>query len=131
MVGINANLTSTLFGGSLTNINPKASDVLTGGAKGGLSSAVSASLSASLGGASSNLSASQKSSFSNLESYINDNVGDDAIKAGLLKDLSAIENILETGDSSASLDPVFSLLAGLSEINEGNSSAGLLVDSIL
>lgn len=133
MVGINSNvsLASSLFGSSNTSIKPDVSDVITGNA-GGVSSAVSASFASSLG-SSSNLSSFQQSSFSNLENFITENVEDENIQAGLLSDLSAIQNILETGDASASLDPVFSLLAGLSEINEGsigNISNGFLVDSL-
>lgn len=133
MVGIssNVNLTSALLGGASNSINPKVSDVITGNA-GGISSVVSASVQSSLG-SSSNLTSSQQSSFSNLENFISDNVADETVKFGLLKDLAALQSILENGDTAANLDPVFSLLAGLNELNSetfGSFSNGLVVDSL-
>lgn len=131
MVGIDANLASSLLGGASTNINPNVRDVITGKASGGLTSAISASLSDALG-STTNLTSGQTSSFSNLAEYIVQNVNDNEAKAKLLNDLSALQSILETGNTSANQDPVFSLLAGLSEYNEGSSSpSGLIVDSLL
>ena len=133
MVGINSNaaLTSSLLGGVDPNVNSNVNDVVTGNT-GGVSSVVAASVESSLA-SSSNLTPTQQLSFSNLQDFISNNVEDESIKNGLLQDLSALQSILENGDVSANLDPVFSLLAGLSEINEenfGSLSNGLVVDSL-
>lgn len=130
MVGINSNLTSSLLGSSSTKLAPNVSDVLTGKSSGqqGLTAALASSLGLS---SSSNISDRQSESFSGLEKFISDNVSDDAVKANLLKDLSAIKNILETGDVSANQDPVFSLISGLSGASDASVTSGLLVDSVI
>lgn len=133
-MGIDLNTTSALLGISNNKISSNVNDVLTSNAPSTsdiLTSAFSVD-SAKF----SNLSKSQTSSFSNLEKFINDNIGDDNDKAKLLGDLKAVKSIIEFGDTSASLDPVFSLLAGLPGLNESTgissqNSNSLLIDSLV
>jgi hypothetical protein len=70
-----------------------------------------------------NLTENQKSSLSQLESYITENVsGDDQTK--LLDSLAGLQQLLELGNTDqANLDPIFSLLA--------TADTGLNLNSLL
>ena len=117
---LDVNQTASLLGAQKA-VRPNVYDLVTGNNR---QDVTTASLRGMLSGETpSNLTENQKSSLSQLESYITENVsGDDQTK--LLDSLAGLQQLLELGNTDQSnLDPIFSLLA--------NADTGLDLNSLL
>ena len=107
--GISASAAATLTGGSSTKSNLNTLDLISGKT----SDVTKAVLSGSAQNNSYKLNQNQKSSLTDLINYVFDNVEQGSAQDEILNQINALQGLIESGNanSSAGLDPVFSLLS--------------------